>query len=147
MVWKSSDFDGDRVEYCRTMAEFLKDRGVDLVCAAGFMKILAEPFIKAYEGKILNTHPSLLPAFPGAHAVRDTLAYGVKVTGATIHFVDDQVDHGPILLQEAVAVLDDDDEDTLHERIKQVERRLYPEAVRAVVAGRVGLEGRRTLIA
>ena len=107
------------------------------------MRILGGDFVRAFPDRIVNTHPSLLPAFRGAHAVRDALAYGVKLTGCTIHLVDEQVDHGPVLLQAAVPVLDGDDEASLHERIKQQERRLLPHAVRLVAEGRVRVDGRR----
>lgn len=136
----------DRAAYGEALAGVLAQRGVDLVCLAGFMRILPAGFIAALEGRVLNIHPALLPAFPGAHAVRDALAWGVKVTGTTVHFADEAVDHGPILAQEAVEVLPGDDEETLHERIKVVERRLYPAAVRAVLAGRARIEGRVVLL-
>jgi phosphoribosylaminoimidazolecarboxamide formyltransferase/IMP cyclohydrolase len=118
----------------------------DVVCLAGFMKILGPEFVRAFPNRIINTHPSLLPAFPGAHPVRDTLAYGVRVTGCTVHVVDEQVDHGPVLLQVPVPVEDGDDEERLHERIKVQERRLLPAAARLVAAGRVHLEGRRAVL-
>jgi phosphoribosylglycinamide formyltransferase 1 len=109
-------------------------REPDLVVAAGFMRILAPSFVDAFSGRLINLHPSLLPAFPGANAVRDALAHGVKVTGTTVHLVDHEVDHGPILLQEAVSVLPDDTEATLHERIKKVEHRLLPAACRLMLS-------------
>lgn len=136
----------DRVAYSETLAAQLQERNIELVCLCGFMKILSPPFVRSFEGKILNTHAALLPAFPGAHPVRDTLAWGVKVTGATVHFVDEDVDHGPIVIQEAVPVLPGDDESILHERIKEVERRIYPEAVRLIVAKRTRIEGRTVRI-
>ena len=105
----------------------------DLVVSAGFMRILGPQFVSAFQGRIINTHPALLPAFPGAHAVRDALVYGVKVTGCTVHIVDDGVDTGPILTQCAVEVLPGDDEATLHERIKIQERRLLIETVSTVI--------------
>lgn len=104
----------------------------DLVVSAGFMKILGGRFLSRFPGRVVNTHPALLPAFPGAHAVPDALAYGVRVTGCTVHLVDSGVDTGPILAQEAVAVSDDDDEASLHERIKVVERRLLVEVLAAM---------------
>ncbi len=104
----------------------------DLVVSAGFMKILGPQFLGRFPGRIVNTHPALLPSFPGAHAVPDALAYGVKVTGTTVHLVDDGVDTGPILAQEAVAVHDDDDVDSLHERIKTVERRLLVDVLAGI---------------
>jgi phosphoribosylglycinamide formyltransferase 1 len=106
----------------------------DLVVSAGFMRILGPEFVDAFAGRLINLHPSLLPAFPGVHAVRDALAYGVKVTGTTIHLVDHEVDHGPILMQEAVPVLPEDTEESLHERIKEVEHRLLPEACRIMLS-------------
>jgi phosphoribosylglycinamide formyltransferase-1 len=145
LVFTSKGF-ADRTAYSEALARELKDRGIELVCLSGFMKILAPGFVKAFEGRILNTHAALLPAFPGAHPVRDTLAWGAKLTGATVHFVDQDVDHGPIILQEAVPVFPGDDEATLHERIKEAERRLFPEAVRLVVAGRTRVSGRTVVI-
>ena len=118
----------------------------DVVCLAGFMRILGPGFVRAFPDRILNTHPSLLPAFRGAHAVREALAYGVKVTGCTVHLVDEEVDHGPVLFQSAVPVEPGDDEDRLHERIKQEERRLLPLAVRLLAEGRVRVEGRRAQV-
>jgi phosphoribosylglycinamide formyltransferase-1 len=132
-----------RAAYSDALVAALQERDVDLVCLSGFMRILSPGFIAAFEGRILNIHPALLPAFPGAHAVRDALAWGVKVTGTTVHFADEAVDHGPIVAQESVPVLPGDDEETLHERIKAVEHRLYPEAVRLVVSGHTRVSGRR----
>ena len=114
--------------------------------SAGFMKILGPAFLDRFGGRIINTHPALLPSFPGAHAVPDALAYGVKVTGSTVHLVDGGVDTGPILAQEPVPVLDDDDESTLHERIKTVERRLLAEVVAAVATRGVVSDGRKAVI-
>lgn len=112
----------DRAEWNKELARAVGE--CDLVVSAGFMKILGADFLEVYGGKTINTHPALLPSFKGAHAVRDALAYGVKVTGSTVHYVDAGVDTGPIIAQRAVEVLDDDDEATLHERIKIVEREL-----------------------
>ena len=133
----------DRAAYGDVLVAELRARQVDLVCLSGFMRILSPGFIAAFEGRVLNIHPALLPAFPGAHAVRDALAWGVKVTGTTVHFADEDVDHGPIVAQECVPVLPGDDEATLHERIKAVEHCLYPEAVRLVVSGQTRIDGRR----
>ena len=119
------------------LAEWLAERGVELVVLAGFMQLLTAPFLERFPGRILNVHPSLLPAFPGAHAVEDALAHGVKVTGATVHFVDDGVDTGPIVLQEAVAVRNGDTAETLHGRIQEVEHRLLPAAVRLFLEGKL----------
>jgi phosphoribosylglycinamide formyltransferase-1 len=119
----------DRVAYTKEVVAALERYEVDLVAIAGFGTILSEPFVDAFGGRAVNTHPALLPAFKGWHAVRDALAAGVKVTGCTVHLVTEEVDSGPILAQEAVAVLDDDTEDTLHERIKQVERGLFVDVI------------------
>ncbi|ORV10985.1 phosphoribosylglycinamide formyltransferase [Mycobacterium celatum] len=118
----------------------------DLIVSAGFMKILGPQFLSRFSGRIVNSHPTLLPAFPGARGVADALAYGVKVTGATVHLVDAGTDTGPILAQQPVPVLDDDDEATLHERIKVVERRLLVDVVAAVVTGGVTWTGRKAVI-
>jgi phosphoribosylglycinamide formyltransferase-1 len=123
----------DRVAYTKEVVAALEAHDVDLVAIAGFGTILSEPFVDSFGGRAVNTHPALLPAFKGWHAVRDALAAGVKVTGCTVHLVIEEVDAGPILAQEAVPVLDDDTEETLHERIKQVERRLYPDAIEQLV--------------
>jgi phosphoribosylglycinamide formyltransferase-1 len=127
-------------------AELVAGARPDVVCLAGFMRILGPAFVRAFPERIVNTHPSLLPAFRGAHAVRDALAYGVKVTGCTVHLVDEEVDHGPVLFQAAVPVEDGDDEDRLHERIKREEHRLLPLAVRLVAEGRVRVDGRRARV-
>jgi phosphoribosylglycinamide formyltransferase 1 len=126
--------DFDRVAYAERMVGVLSAAGTDLVVMAGFGTILAAPVFAAFGGRILNTHPALLPAFKGWHAVDDALAAGVKVTGCTVHVATEAVDDGPILAQEAVEVRDDDTVETLHERIKTVERRLYVDTVLAVVA-------------
>jgi phosphoribosylglycinamide formyltransferase-1 len=122
----------DRVAYTHRVVDALAAHRVGLVAMAGFGTILEKPIHDAFPLRILNTHPALLPAFKGWHAVRETLAAGVKVTGCTVHFAALEVDDGPILAQEAVPVLDDDTEETLHERIKEVERRLYPEVIARV---------------
>jgi phosphoribosylglycinamide formyltransferase-1 len=133
-------------EYDLSTLERLRAEDVDVVCLAGFMRILTPPLVRAFEERILNVHPSLLPAFPGARAVRDALAWGAKVTGATVHLVDEEVDHGPIVLQEAVPILPGDDETSLHARIQEVEHRLFPQAVRLVLEDRLVVEGRQVLI-
>lgn len=115
-----------------------------VVVLAGFMRVLAPPFVDAYSGRLINLHPSLLPAFPGAHAVRDALEAGVKVTGTTIHFVDHEVDHGPILLQEPVRIRTGDTEQSLHARIKNVEHRLLTQACRLILERKVQIRGRIT---
>lgn len=122
--------DFDRVAYTHEVVDTLARHGVELVAMAGFGTILEKPIHDAYPDRIVNTHPALLPSFKGWHAVEDALAAGVKVTGCTVHIARLAVDEGPILAQEAVSVLDDDTVESLHERIKQVERRLYPEVLR-----------------
>jgi phosphoribosylglycinamide formyltransferase-1 len=124
----------DRDGYTRQVVEALKRHEIELVAMAGFGTVIPGIW-DAYPDRVLNTHAALLPAFKGWHPVRDALAYGVKVTGCTVHFATPEMDAGPILAQEAVPVLDGDTEDTLHERIKQVERRLYPETIRKVMQG------------
>lgn len=118
----------------------------DLVVSAGFMKILGPRFLSRFYGRVINTHPALLPSFPGAHGVADALAYGVKVTGCTVHLVDAGMDTGPILAQRAVPVLDGDDEQTLHERIKVTERQLLVDMVAAIATGGMTLTGRRATV-
>ena len=121
----------DRTAYTHRVIDALKRHRIDVVAMAGFGTVLAAPLFEVYPGRVLNTHPALLPAFKGWHAVRDALDAGVKVTGTTVHIATEEVDAGPILAQEAVYVEDDDTEATLHERIKAVERRLYPETIRS----------------
>jgi phosphoribosylglycinamide formyltransferase-1 len=130
---KSFGAEFDRHGYTQQMVEVLQEHDIDLVAMAGFGTVFAEPMQKAYGGRILNTHPSLLPAFPGWHAVREALAHGVKVTGCTVHVAGLEVDTGPILTQEAVPVLPGDTEESLHERIKVVERRIYPATIKAIL--------------
>jgi phosphoribosylglycinamide formyltransferase-1 len=127
---KSFDRDG----YADQLVALLHEHEIDLVAMAGFGTVVPKAAI-TFKGTMLNTHPSLLPSFKGWHPVRDALAFGVKVTGTTIHIVTEELDEGPILAQEAVAVLPGDTEETLHERIKQVERRLYPDTIKRVIAG------------
>jgi phosphoribosylglycinamide formyltransferase-1 len=123
----------DRVAYTERVVDVLEANEVDLVVMAGFGTIFEKPIHDAFPGRILNTHPALLPAFPGWHAVNEALEYGVKVTGCTVHVATLEVDAGPILAQEAVPVLPDDTVETLHERIKAVERRLYPATIRSII--------------
>jgi phosphoribosylglycinamide formyltransferase-1 len=127
------EWTGDRLDFTHRVVDALERHGVELVAMAGFMRILDKPIFDAFPGQVLNTHPSLLPSFRGAHAVADALEAGVKVTGCTIHVAVPEVDSGPILAQEAVPVFDDDTVDTLHERIKAVEHRLYPDTIRRFV--------------
>ena len=124
----------------------LREAGVGLVCLAGFMRMVKETLLRSYAGRIINIHPSLLPAFPGLEAWKQALAHGVKVTGCTVHFVDGGMDTGPIILQEAVPVLPGDTPETLHARIQEREHAIYPLAVRLIIENRVARDGRRTLI-
>ena len=136
----------DRAGWDATLLAAVREHRPDFVVSAGFMRILGQGFIDAFPDRIVNTHPALLPSFPGAHAVPDALAYGVKVTGSTVHLVDGGVDTGPVLAQEAVPVLEDDDVASLHERIKVVERRLLAEVVAAVATRGVVSDGRKAVI-
>ena len=132
----------DRATWEAALVDGLRAHGPAAVVLAGFMKLVSARFLAAWPDRVLNTHPSLLPAFPGAHAVRDALAYGVKVTGSTVHVVDEQVDHGPIVAQRAVPVAPGETEDEVHERIKAVEHELYPACVRALCRGELTIDGR-----
>lgn len=132
-----------RDEWSVALRDLVQTFSPDLVVSAGFMRILSPAFVDSFAGRLVNLHPSLLPAYPGAHAVRDALAAGGGVTGSTVHFVDHQVDHGPVILQREVRVEPDDDEASLHERIKGVEHELLPEACRLVLSGAVRLDGDR----
>jgi phosphoribosylglycinamide formyltransferase 1 len=129
----------------RAYVERLTSAQIDLVVMAGFMRILKGDFLRAFSQRVVNIHPSLLPAFPGLEAWKQALDYGVKVTGCTVHFVDQGVDSGPIIAQETVPVLPTDNAETLHERIQQVERRLYPEVIGAIAQGKVVLKGRQVV--
>jgi len=136
----------DRNAWDSAIADATAAHEPDLIVSAGFMKILGPPFLSRFIGRVVNTHPALLPAFPGAHAVPATLDYGVKITGCTVHLVDAGMDTGPILAQQAVPVLDGDDEETLHERIKVVERRLLVDVLAALATGGVTWTGRKATI-
>jgi phosphoribosylglycinamide formyltransferase 1 len=133
----------DRAAWDAAITETTARYDPDLIVSAGFMKILGPEFLSRYLGRIVNTHPALLPAFPGAHAVAESLEYGVKVTGCTVHLVDAGTDTGPVLAQEVVPVLDDDDEASLHERIKVVERRLLVDVLAALATRGVTWTGRK----
>jgi len=137
---------GDRPAYEAALSAELAARQVGLVCLAGFMRLLGPAFVAAWSGRILNIHPSLLPAFPGLAPQRQALEHGVRVTGATVHFVDEGVDSGPIVLQEAVPVEPDDTEATLSARILTTEHRLYPQAIRLFAQARLQITGRRVVI-
>ena len=135
-----------REDFDKEIIKNLKKRDVGLVVLAGFMRLLSRYFVKEYKNKIMNIHPTLLPSFKGTHAIKDALQYGAKVTGATVHFVDEDLDHGPIILQTAVEVKDDDTEEALLERVHKVEHEIYPEAVKLFAEGRLKIEGRKVKI-
>ena len=145
-VWLNPKDFGDRAAYDVALAGVLEAHGVGLVCLAGFMRILGPAFVRAWAGRILNVHPALLPAFPGLAAQRQALAYGVRLAGATVHFVDEGVDTGPIVLQASVPVHPDDTEESLSARILVEEHRLYPEAIRLFAERRLTIVGRRVLV-
>jgi phosphoribosylglycinamide formyltransferase-1 len=132
-----------REEHDREVVAALKQNDVDLVCLAGYMRLLSPWFVQQFPHRILNIHPSLLPAFPGLEAQEQAFAYGVKVSGCTVHFVDEELDHGAIVLQKAVHVMDDDDEHTLAARILEQEHIAYTQAIKVVLAGNFEIRGRR----
>jgi phosphoribosylglycinamide formyltransferase-1 len=135
-----------RINFDRKLIEILKSFKVDLICLAGFMRIISEEFVNAFENRILNIHPSLLPSFPGLNAQKQALEYGVKFTGCTVHFVDAKVDNGPIVLQAVVDIKDDDTVESLSERILKQEHKIYPMAVKLFVEDKLRISGRRVSI-
>jgi phosphoribosylglycinamide formyltransferase-1 len=135
----------DREGFSIAIVEAARASGAEVLVLAGFMRVLSPVAVNAFPDRILNIHPSLLPAFPGARAVAQALAYGAKVTGVTVHFVDEEVDHGPIIAQRPVPVLDDDTVETLHERIQIEEHKLYPEVISAFARGRIEVVGREVV--
>lgn len=132
----------EREEFDREIDEILKQYQIQLVVLAGFMRILSKWFVKEWRERIINIHPALLPSFPGAHAHEDVLEYGAKVTGLTIHYVDEEVDHGPIIFQHPVSVMDDDDVESLSQRVLKMEHEWYPIVIQWIVDGRVKVDGR-----
>ncbi|MDA8105690.1 MAG: phosphoribosylglycinamide formyltransferase [Nitrospiraceae bacterium] len=145
LVMRPKEF-ASREEYFERIAAELKRRGVDLVVLAGFMRIVGKPLIDAFRHRIMNIHPALLPSFPGLHGQRQALDYGVKISGCTVHFVDEGMDTGPVIIQAAVPVRDDDTEDSLSARILGFEHKIYPEAIRLFSEGRLNVAGRRVLV-
>ncbi|MEM4252702.1 MAG: phosphoribosylglycinamide formyltransferase [Candidatus Nitrosotenuis sp.] len=147
---ESRGFSGTRWEYDQRIIKILYKYGVTekdgLVCLAGFMRIISPEFIRKYKNRILNIHPAILPSFPGLHSQRQAVEYGVKYSGCTVHFVDEGVDTGPIILQSIVPVRDNDTEETLSKRILAKEHRIYPQAIKLVAEGKVKIVGRRTVI-
>lgn len=136
----------DRVEYDKEIINALSEYNIDLICLAGYMRIVTEELVEAYKNKIINIHPALLPSFPGLHAQKQALDYGVKVSGCTVHFVDGGMDTGPIILQKTVPVYDNDTEDTLSARILEQEHTAYSEALSLYAAGRLKVSGRKVEI-
>jgi phosphoribosylglycinamide formyltransferase-1 len=135
-----------REEFERQLIKSLDSRGIELIVLAGFMRVLTPLFVRHYKNRIINIHPALLPSFPGVDAAKQALEYGVKYSGCTVHFVDDGVDTGPIVLQAIVSIEDSDTEQTLLERIHKEEHRVFPEAVRLFCEGKIKIEGRRVII-
>ena len=135
----------EREVYDRQVVGALKEKQVDLVCLAGFMRLLSPYFVSQFPQRVLNIHPSLLPAFPGLEAQRQALEHGVKITGCTVHFVDENLDAGPIIMQAAVPILDDDTDHALAERVLREEHRIYSEAINLVLSGKWKIAGRRVL--
>jgi phosphoribosylglycinamide formyltransferase 1 len=133
----------NRDDYEKQMIELLRSKSIDLVCLAGFMRILGKKFIEAFSGKIINIHPSLLPAFPGLNVQKKALEHGVKFSGCTVHFVNEEVDGGAIILQAAVPILDADDVQSLSDRILEQEHIIYPEAIRLIIEDNLEFSGRR----
>lgn len=149
-VVESNGLKGGNWEYDSKLVSVLEKYKVTpqngLICLAGFMRIMSPEFIRHYKGKILNIHPAILPSFPGLHSQRQALEYGVKYSGCTVHFVDEGVDTGPIILQAVVKVKDDDTEESIAKRILKQEHKIYPKAVRLVAKGKIKIVGRRTVI-
>jgi len=147
-VVDSQDFKGDRAEYDKKIIKVLEKYGVTpengLVCLAGFMRIISPEFIRKYKNRIMNIHPALLPAYPGLYAQKQALEGGAKYSGCTVHFADEKVDHGPIILQSVVKIKDDDTEQSLSKRILAQEHKIYPEAVRLFALGKLKVAGKRT---
>ncbi len=136
----------EREAYDRQVVRELQAADTEIVCLAGFMRLLSPWFVRQYPHHILNIHPSLLPSFPGLHGQRQALEWGARLTGCTVHLVDEELDHGPIILQQAVPVLDDDSEDSLSQRILEYEHRIYPQALKLVCEDRIRVEGRRIVV-
>ena len=135
-----------RDEYEAEIIKNLEKENIELICLAGYMRIVSPSLVQRYSNKILNIHPALLPSFKGTQGIKDALDYGVKVSGVTVHFVNDKMDQGPIILQEALQIKGDDTEKSLAERIHQIEHKLYPQALRLFVEGRLEIEGRKVKI-
>ena len=144
-VVKTQGFE-NRLDFDAEISRLIEHHTAELVVLAGFMKLFQPPFVRKYRNRIINVHPTLLPAFPGAHPVADTLAYGVKFTGVTVHFVDEGVDTGPIIAQAVVPVLNTDDEASLHNRIQVEEHKLYPQVIKWYAEGKLKVKGRKVIV-
>ncbi len=142
---KREDF-GNKKDFETRIIEYLDENKIDLIVLAGFMRILSPEFVGRYTGRILNIHPALLPSFKGTQAIKDAIDYGAKVTGVTVHFVDDKMDHGPVILQKALPVQEDDTLESLERKIHKIEHSLYAEAIGLFVEGKIKLEGRKVII-
>ncbi len=136
----------DKDSYYQHITEVLKSKGVELVVLAGFMRVVGKPLIDAFKNKIMNIHPALLPSFPGLHGQKQALDNGVRISGCTVHFVDERIDTGPIIIQAAVPVYDDDTEDSLSERILRQEHRIFPLAIKLFSEGKITIEGKKVII-
>ncbi|MFA5355839.1 MAG: phosphoribosylglycinamide formyltransferase [Candidatus Omnitrophota bacterium] len=136
----------DKSAFESAIIRHLEENKIDLILLAGFMRLLSPELVSRYHGRILNIHPALLPSFKGSHGIKDAFEYGAKVTGVTVHFVDEKMDHGPIILQKEVKIEESDTLESLEGKIHKIEHRLYPEAVRLFVEGRLKLEGRKVSI-
>lgn len=145
LVLDPKDFD-TREAFDKEVIKNLQKKNIGLVVLAGYMRLLSDRFIKEYRDKIVNIHPSLLPSFKGTHGIKDALEYGAKVTGPTVHFVDEKLDHGPIILQTALEIKDDDTEESLLKRVHKEEHKIYPEAIKLFVEGKLKINGRRVRI-
>ncbi len=145
LYFRRKDY-SDKASFDLAMAEEIKKRDVELVCLAGYMRVLSPEFVRKFRGRIMNIHPALLPCFPGLHAQKQAIEYGVKFSGATVHFVDEGVDSGPIIIQAVVPVMQNDTEEILADRILKEEHKIYPEAVRLFLQEKLEIKGRRVFI-
>ena len=143
-IVRTQDFE-NRIAFDAAISKHIENYSVELIVLAGFMKLFQPPFVRKYRNRIINVHPSLLPAFPGATSVADTLAYGVKVAGVTVHFVDENIDTGPIIAQTVVPVYDTDDAESLHKRIQIEEHKLYPKVIKRYAQGKLKVDGRKVI--
>lgn len=142
----SEDFKGNREDFDKMIVEELKKHKAQLVCLAGYMRLVSSYFLSQYPQKVINIHPALLPSFPGMHGYKDAVEYGVKISGCTVHFVDEKADHGPIIVQKALSVLFEDTEESLKERGLKLEHEAFPEAIELICDGRVEIVGRKVKI-